>query len=183
MLICLTCSNNKTVCLNAGGWHKLSAHMHNKLSRILIWAEVCPNLVVVLKNTCSHAPQVVPVGLFGTVSTPDFGAACIHPHRLATRDRKWNDDLSSTANTAYGRKWTVLWKKKKKKVESCKRRAGNKRAVGGSRVAGAEAEGAKGEGFGSEMNNTLIMIITSIILRSRQWGVSTQPAANTVSCL
>lgn len=127
------------------GQHKLLAHMHNKLSRILIWAEVCPNLVVLLKNTCGHAPQVVPVGLFGTLSTPDFGAACIHPHWVATRDRKWNDDPSSAANTAYGRKRTALWKEK---CESCKRRAGNKRTTGGSRVAGAEAEGPRGKVLG-----------------------------------
>lgn len=37
---------------------------------------------------------------------------------------------------------------KKKKVESCKRRAGNKRTAGGSRVAGAEAEGPKGKVLG-----------------------------------
>ena len=60
------------------------------------------------------------------------------------------------------------------------RRAGNIRTTGGSRVAGAKAEGSKGEGFGSETNTTLIMIITSIILRSRHWGVSAQVAANTV---
>lgn len=37
--------------------------------------------------------------------------------------------------------------------------------------------------MGSETNNTLITIITSIILRSRRWGVSAPAAANTVSCL
>lgn len=48
---------------------------------------------------------------------------------------------------------------------------------------GRRGGGATGNAFGSETNNTLITIIPSIILRSRRWGVSAPPAANTVSCL
>lgn len=106
---------------------------------------MCPNLAVPLKNTCGYSAQVVPVGLLGTDSTPDFGAAGTHPHWLPTRDGERNNDPSTAANAAYGRKWTVIWKRNLRVV-------GGELGIGGlRRVAGAEAEGPRGKD-GSEMN-------------------------------
>lgn len=90
----------------------------------------------------------MPVGLLGTDSTPDFGAAGIRPHRLPTRDRERNGWPEHGCKSGI---WKEMNSHLKEEFESCRRRAGNRRALGGRRVAGAEAEGPRGKD-GSEKN-------------------------------
>lgn len=37
----------------------------------------CSDVMALLKITCGHTLQVVPVGLYGTISTQDFGHTCM----------------------------------------------------------------------------------------------------------
>lgn len=127
------------------GWHELSAHVR-KQDLILGWSASQSSGATkehLRLPSTSAAWRLVGNGLYSRFRSSRHTPTLITHKGQGTE--RWPE-----LGCKHGI-WKEMNSHLKKKIESCRRRAGNRRTLGGRRVPGAEAEGPRGKG-GSEMN-------------------------------